>query len=208
MPIYPPPTAITALILAGGYSRRMGRDKALLPFNGQPLIHHLYTVARHCTDTVAIVTPWPDRYRSLLPPDTQFIPEPLSSGDRPPGPLVAFAQALPQITTDWVLLLACDLPHLSGSTLQQWASQLPVLPSSTLAYLPQSPKGWEPLCGFYRRACLNSLDATSQGHYSFQAWLATIAVQAIPAVPPDQLLNCNTPEQWAIATGNEDPSSE
>ncbi|NJN21998.1 MAG: molybdenum cofactor guanylyltransferase [Leptolyngbya sp. RL_3_1] len=197
------PLTLTTLILAGGQSRRMGRDKALLPCNGQPLIHHLCAVARHCTDTVAIVTPWGDRYRPLLPPDIQFIREPIAPAGIPPGPFVAFAQALPQSTTDWVLLLACDLPNLSGPILQQWASQLPQLNASTLAYLPQSRKGWEPLCGFYRRTCLHSLEAAvSQGHRAFQTWLATIAVQAIPAVLPSQLLNCNTPEQWATATGH------
>lgn len=174
----------------------MGRDKALLPLRNRPLIHHLYSAAHHCTDHVAIATPWPERYRSLLPCEARFIPEPPAPAGNPLGPLVAFAQALPHLTTDWVLLLACDLPHLSGPTLRHWASQLQQLDASTLAYLPQSPKGWEPLCGFYRRPGLATLAIASQGHRSFQTWLATIPVQTIPDVPPQQLLNCNTPEQW------------
>ncbi|MDA0867210.1 MAG: NTP transferase domain-containing protein, partial [Cyanobacteria bacterium] len=135
--------------------------------------------------------------------DPQFILEPTAPEGTPPGPLVAFAQALSQIHTDWVLLLACDLPHLTGPTLQQWASQLPQLDASVIAYLPPGPKGWEPLCGFYRRTCQASLEAAvSQGHRSFQTWLATVPVQAIPDVPPNQLLNCNTPAQWATAMGD------
>jgi molybdopterin-guanine dinucleotide biosynthesis protein A len=186
---------LSALILAGGRSRRMGRDKALLLLRDRPLIHHLYTVAHNCTDHIAIATPWPERYRPLLPAAAQFIPEPPPADH--PGPLVAFARALPHLTTDWVLLLACDLPNLAGPTLQQWANQLPQLDASTLAYLPQSPNGWEPLCGFYRRTGLAPLEAAvCQGHRSFQPWLATIPVQAIPNAPPQQLFNCNTPEQW------------
>ncbi len=198
-----PLPSLTALILAGGRSRRMGRDKALLPLHGHPLIHHLHAAAYHCTPRVTILTPWPDRYRSLLPPDTRFILESTAPEGKPPGPLTAFAQALPQLHTDWVLLLACDLPHLTGPTLQQWASLLPHLDADVTAYLPQSPKGWEPLCGFYRGTCLGSLEsAISQGHRSFQSWLTAVSVQAIPDVPLDQLLNCNTPDQWATAMGD------
>ncbi|MGD1907716.1 MAG: molybdenum cofactor guanylyltransferase [Leptolyngbyaceae cyanobacterium] len=193
---------LSTLILAGGRSLRMGRDKALLTLGDRPLIHHLYSVARHCSDAIVIMTPWPERYRPLLPSSAQFIREPPPDG-QPPGPLAAFVQALPQLHTDWILLLACDLPNLAGPTLQHWASQLAILDAKTLAYLPEGPKGWEPLCGFYRCTCLAPLTlALHQGHRSFQAGLAALPVQAIPDAPPEQLFNCNTPEQWKQAVGD------
>ena len=59
---------IVALILAGGQSRRMGFDKALMAWNGEPLIQRTCRVALGCAARVYVVTPWADRYRPVLPP--------------------------------------------------------------------------------------------------------------------------------------------
>jgi molybdopterin-guanine dinucleotide biosynthesis protein A len=184
------------VVLAGGRSRRMGQDKALLPLGDRPLITQIVDAALACTPEVWVMTPWPARYRSVLPTMVQFMPEVATAGD-PPGPLVALAQVLTQIQTDWVLLLACDLPNVEGEVLRAWRDQLVTLPPATIAYLPQSGAGWEPLCGFYRVDCRAILaTAIAQGTRSFQQWLATQTVVAIPQVPEDILLNCNTPADW------------
>ncbi|WP_008311652.1 molybdenum cofactor guanylyltransferase [Leptolyngbya sp. PCC 6406] len=187
---------LAAVILAGGHSRRMGQDKALLPRGDRPLIHHLCTVAAACTPTVGVITPWPDRYRSHVPAAVNFIPEP-ATPERSPGPLVALSLAWATVTADWLLLLACDLPNLEASVLQTWSQQLDSLPPEVIAYLPRHPQGWEPLCGFYRQTCKSALKAAiADGTRSFQKWLANQPVVAIPQVPSGLLLNCNTPENW------------
>jgi len=187
---------LAALILAGGQSRRMGRDKALLDVRGTTLLRRTWDVATSVTPTVCVITPHPERYRPQLPPTTQWIVEPMPPS-APPGPLVALAQAWPQVETDWVLLLACDLPALRSEVLQIWARSLPTIPASAIAYLPRSIQGWEPLCGFYHRRCLSALQAyVAKGGRSFQSWLAQQSVQPIPTVPPDMLMNCNTPQDW------------
>lgn len=209
---------ITAIVLAGGRSSRMGQDKALLPIQGVPLLQLVCSIASALCDPVYVVTPWPERYQDLLPASYQFIREvPLpkeSTGDvtlssskvtlpLPHGPLVGFAQGLAQVQTDWVLLLACDLPRLRFEVLQDWAAELDSLSEEALAeggakpiaLLPRHAKGWEPLCGFYRRTCLPALtDFINQGGRSFQQWLAQYPVQLLPLPEDDQMLfNCNTP---------------
>jgi molybdopterin-guanine dinucleotide biosynthesis protein A len=107
-----------------------------------------------------------------------------------------------------MLLLACDLPNLRASELQRWANQLPHLPETVMAYLPKysashslSSKQWEPLCGFYRRACLTNLkEFTADGGRSFQQWLDRIEVAEIPNVQPSMLFNCNTPQDFSELT--------
>lgn len=189
---------LAAVILAGGRSQRMGEDKALLQKDGVSLLRHTWEVAQALTPTVWIVTPRRDRYQSLLPATAQWIAEyPPDSGQAPAGPIMAFRQALQQIPTDWVLLLACDLPNLQPEVLQQWREDLSQLPAGAIAYLPQTSKGWEPLCGFYRSSCLTSLQTyTAQGKRSFQGWLDQQLVVPIPQVPTEMLANCNTPEDW------------
>lgn len=193
---------LAALILAGGQSRRMGQDKALLVLDGVPLLRRTWEVAYALTPDVRIVTPHRDRYQPYLPPATQWIEEPLLPAHvAPPGPLAALAYALPQVQADWVLLLACDLPNLQAEPLQQWCQVLADLPSAAIAYVPRTVHGWEPLCSFYRRAGLPALqDYLAIGQRSFQTWLDQSQVVAIPEVPGDLLANCNTPADWQRLT--------
>lgn len=189
---------LAALILAGGRSRRMGQDKALLEIDGVPLLRRTWEVAHHLTPQVSIVTPHRDRYQPYLPPTAQWMAEPPPPAPLPPaGPLAAFAHALPQVNAEWVLLLACDLPNLRPDPLHQWLQALPTLPMAAIAYVPKTAQGWEPLCGFYRRAGLPSLqDYLATGQRSFQTWLDQSEVVAIAEVPVDLLANCNTPADW------------
>lgn len=125
----------------------------------------------------------------------------------------AIAKLNPQPITQsntWLLLLACDLPNLRGDILATWAQDLANLPPQAIAYLPrhfsQDPsqdhrKSWEPLCGFYRWQCRDSLaNFIKSGGRSFQKWLSDRQdpdqVIAITPVPPAMLLNCNTPQDF------------
>lgn len=201
---------LSAIVLAGGRSSRMGQDKALLPIQGVPLLQLVYSIASTLCDPVYVVTPWPERYQDLLPASCQFIREVPLAGEStsdatsssskvtlplPHGPLVGFAQGLTQVKTDWVLLLACDLPRLRTEVLQDWVVGLDSVGEEALALLPRHVKGWEPLCGFYRRTCLPTLtDFINQGGRSFQQWLAQNPVQLLSLPENDQMLfNCNTP---------------
>ncbi|ABB57219.1 molybdenum cofactor guanylyltransferase [Synechococcus elongatus] len=184
-----------ALILAGGSSRRMGQDKALLRLNGEPLLIRTSRIAAAVCDSVWICSPEPDRYQSLLSQPVQWLTEPQPTG--PQGPLTALAWALPQIDADWILLLACDLPRLAIAPLQAWRQQVELLPEDCRAAIARTEQGWEPLIGFYRPAIAPTIAPwLSQGRRDFQGWLATVAVQELPLSDRDWLVNCNTPTDW------------
>jgi len=178
----------------------MGRDKALIRIQGVPLIRQVCEVAGNCAAKVYVVTSWPERYQDILPSNCQLIREvPLPGETKPQGPLVGFAQGLAQVQTDWVLLLACDLPRLRVEVLQDWVAGLENVPEEAIALLPRNPKGWEPLCGFYRRQCLPVLtEFITQGGRSFQQWLAQHPVQELPLPDAHLLFNCNTPADLAV----------
>jgi molybdopterin-guanine dinucleotide biosynthesis protein A len=187
--------SLSAIVLAGGQSSRMGQDKALIPIQGVPLLRQVCDVALNCTHQVYVVTPWPERYQYIVPNACFVIQEvPLPGKTQPHGPLVGFAQGLAHVETDWVLLLACDLPQLQAKVLQGWATELEKTPQEAIARLPKHPKGWEPLCGFYRRQCLPMVNKfINQGGRSFQYWLAQHPVQELPVSDTKLLFNCNTP---------------
>ncbi|MEH1945580.1 MAG: molybdenum cofactor guanylyltransferase [Nostoc sp.] len=191
---------LTAIVLAGGKSSRMGQDKALIPIQGVPLLQRVCGIAKGCADAVYVVSPWPERYQDLLLPGCQFIRElPLSGESISHGPLVGFAQGLAEVETEWVLLLACDLPRLRVEVLQEWVNRLDSVGDNAIAALASHAKGWEPLCGFYRRRCLPQLlEFINQEGRSFQQWLRQYPVEVLPLAEPEMLFNCNTPEDLAL----------
>jgi molybdopterin-guanine dinucleotide biosynthesis protein A len=188
---------VTALILAGGQSSRMGQDKALIALQGVPLLSRICQIAQACTPQVYIITPWPAKYQAIVPENCQFISE--VRLENASGALIGFAQGLAQIKTDWVLLLACDLPYLRADILQAGIAQLPEITEKAIAFLPRSAKGWEPLCGFYRRRCLEQLNQfIAGGGRSFQLWLGQNAAQELTITDAQMLFNCNTPKDLEI----------
>ena len=194
---------LSSIVLAGGMSSRMGEDKALLTVGGVPLLRIVCDVAIALCERVYVVTPWKERYQHLLPPECQFIHEVRRAGDNGDkkkisnSPLVGFAQGLAYVTTDWVLLLACDLPRLQVEVLQEWVTQLNNVDNEAIALLTRHAKGWDPLCGFYRRSCLPALTQyIDRGGRSFQQWLAQHSVQVLPLSDAQMLFNCNTPADY------------
>jgi molybdopterin-guanine dinucleotide biosynthesis protein A len=84
--------------------------------------------------------------------------------------------------------------------LQEWITRLDSVRDNAIAALAHHPKGWEPLCGFYRRRCLPQLlEFINQGGRSFQQWLRQYPVEVLPLSEPEMLFNCNTPEDLALS---------
>jgi molybdenum cofactor guanylyltransferase len=164
-----PRQCISAVVLAGGQSRRMGCDKALLPIDkaGTTLLRKTFDVAMACAGQVFIVSPC----RPGWPTDTQWIIE-NSPGQ---GPLWAFQESLAVVESEWVLLLACDLPYLEAEILHRWIAELVLVPPEAIAYLaPHETKqgsGWQCLCGFYRSSCQQRVAAiTNVNEQMFTNW--------------------------------------
>ncbi len=102
----------TAVILAGGRSSRMGRDKAFLTFQGKPLIEHALQLVRDAGADEVLISGRPEQDFSAyncpglldLKPDC--------------GPLGGIERGLHAATHPMVLLLAVDLPHMTGDCLR------------------------------------------------------------------------------------------
>jgi molybdenum cofactor guanylyltransferase len=195
---------VTAIILAGGKSQRMGTDKALLELNGKTLLQKTCEVVTLCSDRIIIVTSWQERYHHLPLPACEFVREASVS-----SPLQAFhlGMEVAIAKNHWFLLLACDLPNLSSETLQLWSQELTQLNSQAYLAISDSPWDmypskkpyWESLCGFYHASCYQSLTKylqRSPDSYSFQNWLKELEIATIDSVPEGMLFNCNHPEEW------------
>jgi molybdopterin-guanine dinucleotide biosynthesis protein A len=203
---------IIAIALSGGKSSRMGSDKALLEINGETLLFKTCRTALEVADAIYVVVRSQSQYEMAIanfPSVTNYFMVVEQQFD---GALVGFWQGIQAIyePTDWILLLACDLPNLQSDILQIWATHLADLPESTIAYLPRYAnensneasnhnlrKQWEPLCGFYHWSCRDSLmEFINQGERSFQKWLENLEVVEIENVAASMLFNCNTPKDF------------
>ncbi len=101
----PPP--YSAVILAGGRSTRMGRDKAFLEFRGQPLLARQIALARSLKPVEVVVSGRADADYSGF--GCPVLRDPVSDA----GPLAGIAAALEAARAPLVLVLAVDLPCLT-----------------------------------------------------------------------------------------------
>ncbi|MEM9150200.1 MAG: NTP transferase domain-containing protein, partial [Cyanobacteria bacterium P01_F01_bin.3] len=125
---------LSVLILAGGKSVRMGQDKATLSLNNVPLLTRTCRIGQDIAKDISVLSSTPAAYAKLLPAGVKNMRDAQSGR----GPLWALHQGLDQCQTQWLLLLACDLPYLDRDRICQWRSHLTALPSECLAYVPRS----------------------------------------------------------------------
>ncbi len=175
---------LTVAILAGGRSKRMGSDKALLTIEGIPLLQRVINAAHTLADTRIIISNNPTTHSSFL---WSLFP------DRFPdtGPLGGLATALHHATTSHLLLLACDMPNLTPSLLQYVVGQPR---ASHGVIIPEDEKGLQPLCAVYSRSVLPlAEDAIKQGQLSMQKFVGRINARVV------------NKEKWATHAGTRNP---
>jgi molybdopterin-guanine dinucleotide biosynthesis protein A len=141
-------TDVCAVILAGGQSRRMGANKALLDIGGRPLIQILVGRIRPLTGRIYISSNDCLSYQFL---DIPVIPD-LFAGH---GPLAGFHSAMARKLSSLYVMLACDLPNLQTPFL----ANLVEMAEGFDAAIPRTGDGLpHPLCAVYRDTCLPSVE--------------------------------------------------
>jgi molybdopterin-guanine dinucleotide biosynthesis protein A len=195
--------ALTAVILAGGQSRRMGVDKALLrlPSGGPTLIERVVTAARAVADDVVVVAEDAGRLPAMA---VRTVPDAIAQA----GPLAGLVAGFAAARHANVLALACDLPYLSVPLLR-WMVRLPRTWDALVPYLPNGDgkAGWEPLHAVYTHACRAPMRvALDRGDRQVTAFFPAIHVRRLVAEemrPFDptghSTVSVNTPQAWAKA---------
>ena len=148
---------VSAFILCGGKSSRMGEPKGLLKFGEQPLVLRVAALVEPLVSAVTVVG-LPECYAGLglrVMEDVNFgIP---GQNGKTVGPLSGIASALISTRTDWNLILACDLPYLTVEWLDWLLAR--AMASSCQITMPRTAGGLEPLAAVYRRECAESIIA-------------------------------------------------
>jgi len=186
---------VTAFVLAGGRSSRMGVDKALLPLGNENLLQRaLRTASGVCANPVIVGDR--DRYSSC----GEVIE------DRMPGcgPLGGIHAALCVTKSDRNLILSVDMPLMTPEFLIWLVSQSGV--SDELAIVPQPGGRNQPLCAVYHRAMLPAIEkAMAAREYKVDRVFAQVPTRyledrEIRVAGFDAVIfeNVNTPEDYEL----------
>ena len=185
---------ISAVILAGGKSLRMGRDKAWLEYKRQPLLCHQ-------TETVLRLDPAEMFIAGGSNPQFARLGWPILIDNFPgQGPLAGIEKALAVMRSPLLLVLAVDMPHMTAAVLRRLAGHC----SDRTGVVPRLGDRVEPLAAFYPKAAHRPL-RTSLGEglnsaVGFAQLCVTLGLAEYYDVPPShehRFANWNTPADVA-----------
>lgn len=173
----------TAILLAGGESRRMGRDKARLPWGDVTLIEHVHRQLSEHFEEVILASGTAERYVELGlmgMPDAAGIP----------GPMAGVIAGLRAARLSLCYLHPCDAPTVEPNAVRALLAAL----EDDLDAATPSGNFPEPLGALYRRlpALQAFEDAAANGEFALRAGLVRLRVVSCAEVPPPA--NLNTPE--------------
>jgi molybdenum cofactor guanylyltransferase len=174
-------------ILAGGQAARFGgRDKSALLVDGRAILDHQIAALAPAVDDVVIVGGPRATVHDIVPGC---------------GPLGGLHAALTAARGDAVLLVACDMPYLSTPFLAYLLS----LAAGADIVVPQTERGYHPLCAVYTRACLEPAAARlADRRLRMRDLVGSMRTRIVPIDEmrqfgdPERLLaNVNTPAEYA-----------
>jgi molybdenum cofactor guanylyltransferase len=190
------------LILAGGYSRRMGQDKALLPVPERTcvtFVEHLASLLAEICVQVLLVARDETSGKEYLSLPTAHSWQVVYDQIPGQGPLMGLYSGLQAISTSHALVLAVDLPFVQPALL----SWLHAFPLTEELLVPQVQDIPQVLLARYPRSILPAIEACLQrGRRNPQALLTMVPVRLLPEEQVRQIdpelrsfLNINTPEE-------------
>jgi len=196
-PMDGPSRNVTAFILAGGKSARMGADKAFVELDGRTLLARALDLVRAVTSDVRIVGD-----------PAKFLPYASVVADvfRGCGPLGGIHAALRGSQAELNMILAVDVPFVSPALLQYLIKR--ARDSAATVTVVQAGGGWQPLCAVYRREFADAAEiALRAGRYKIDALFEPTRTQLITeqefesaGFSPKMFRNLNTPEELAEAS--------
>ncbi|MGD2146421.1 MAG: molybdenum cofactor guanylyltransferase [Anaerolineae bacterium] len=189
--------SLTGLVLAGGASRRMGRDKALLRLGSRSLIEVVVDRVSLVCDEVLIVS-------RDLGPYTHFGVSVVQDVFPGVGVLGGLHAGLKAASNELALAVGCDMPFLNPQLLRAFAAWAE---GFDVALLRCGEEQIEPLHGAYRRTCIPAMeDAIRAGQRRILSFFSHVRVHyvtpdQVASVDPnlDSFRNVNTPEDWGAA---------
>lgn len=187
---------ITGVILAGGKSSRMGKNKSFLKLGNQTIIERIAELMKSIFNDVVIITNTPDEYKFLDLPLYEDI-------YKWKGPLAGVHSALTHSTTEKIFVLSCDVPLMTKEMIEyivEYKTDKPVVYCEAAGY-------HQPLVGVYSKEILGEIEKflteSEISDKSFHQFLKNIDAEIIhpenlPFYRDEIFFNVNRPEDYEM----------
>ena len=144
-------------ILAGGASSRMGENKAQLKLGGETFVERAArTLSAIAPRRISLVGNFANENKTS---GIEILPDVFESDSR--ASIIGLHTSLFHAETEWIAVLACDLPFASGALFKRLAA---FAQKDIEAVVPlQKDERPQPLCALYRKACLPKVEAALAG---------------------------------------------
>jgi molybdopterin-guanine dinucleotide biosynthesis protein A len=187
---------MTGIILAGGESRRMGREKSLLDFKGRPLVEHIVEICSGLFEQTVIVTNKPDQYRAY---GAELVSDVLDIR----GPLTGIYSGLLRSRSEYSFVAACDMPFLNPGLI----AYMGAIATGSDVVVPRYQGYLEPLHAVYHRRLLPTIESLlRKGDRRIRSMFDQIDVRYLTEDEIDRFdplrrsfKNLNTPEEYKEA---------
>lgn len=182
------PGSMGGYILTGGTSRRMGRDKARLPWRGTTLVQWIAAQVLAVVGNATLVGA-PERYSDLEIP---------AIGETYPGcgPASGIEAVLRHSPFDLNLVVACDMPFLTSQALRALAV-VALAGGADVCTAVNDAGAPEPLCAVYHRRVLPAvLRALEEDRLKARDLLGELRMETWRSSDSKMLINTNRPEDW------------
>jgi len=186
----PPVQGIACVILAGGKSSRMGRDKSLLPFGGYPtLCQYQYERMKTLFEHVYISVKDPDKYGFAA----DFIVE----TEEAYAPTYGLKRIFEAISEEAFFVMAVDMPFLSAGVINTLIDRYD---PSVDAVIAREHGTIHSLCGIYHRTMQPRIDeAVREDKHKLQRLLAEATTRFVDIDDADAFVNLNYPHEYEEA---------
>jgi len=188
---------VTAIVLCGGRSTRMGQDKGALAFGDETMLDRIVRIVRSIADEVIVVA----RHNQQLPPGVTRVNDRVEDL----GPLAGIAAGLAASRSDVNLVVACDMPLINPQVLRRLASMI----GDHDACVAVADGHASALCGVYRSRIAQDAQALlDSGERRVMRLLEVVNTKRVDAavfrdIDPDleSFVSCDTAEEyrWALS---------
>jgi molybdopterin-guanine dinucleotide biosynthesis protein A len=187
---------LTIAIQAGGQSRRMGTDKAMVLLGGKPLIEHVLERVEGLGNEILITS---NNHENLSYLEIPLIRDTIPGA----GALMGLYTALRAAQGTRVLVLACDMPFVNRQLLEYMIAFDP----HADVVVPTHDGFFEPLHAIYSKGCLPAIEAALENRQSQvisfydQVHLRTLNEKELRRFKPEgrSFFNINTPDDLILA---------
>ncbi len=176
-----------AFILAGGYSKRFGKNKALHFLNGKPLIQYAIDTLTGIFNTTTVITKDVDEFTGLSVP---VIKDKLESQ----SPLVGIFTGLSESFEQWNFFLACDMPYIDSKIITRIArltENARKLEGFNAVVPITPPSGLQPLVACYHRNSLPALEEAIRHSLSVKNWISGLKTKSLHFTDDARFHNIN-----------------